>query len=75
MCCWLSLLSQSGVVASHEQRRLFLFPHRRHRKGLINKTFYDNLGRTTKTIENYVDGTPSDSDDRTTLYTYTNIHS
>ena len=34
------------------------------------ETFYDNLGRTTKTIANYVDGTPSNSDDQTTEYTY-----
>jgi len=39
-------------------------------RGLLAKTYYDNLGRTTKTIENYVDGTPSNSDDKTTEYTY-----
>jgi RHS repeat-associated protein len=39
-------------------------------RGLVGKTFYDNLGRTTKTVENYVDGTPSNSDDKTTEYTY-----
>ena len=38
--------------------------------GIVGKTYYDNLGRTTKTIENYVDGTPSDADDKTTEYTY-----
>lgn len=39
-------------------------------KGIKTKTFYDALGRTTKTIEAYADGTPSNADDRTTLYTY-----
>ncbi|MBO0698570.1 MAG: RHS repeat protein, partial [Zavarzinella sp.] len=39
-------------------------------KGLLNKTYYDLLGRTTKTIENYVDGVVSDSDDKTTELTY-----
>ena len=39
-------------------------------KGNVNRTYYDLLGRTTKTIEAYVDGTPSANDDRTTEYTY-----
>ncbi len=45
---------------------------KRHRsaRALSSKTYYDDLGRTTKSIENYVDGTPSDSDDKTTEYTY-----
>ncbi len=38
--------------------------------GLVNRTYYDALGRMTKTIENYVDGTVSDTDDKTTEYTY-----
>src|SRR5262249_29539114 len=39
-------------------------------KGIVGKSYYDNLGQTLKTIENYVDGTPSNSDDKTTEYTY-----
>ncbi len=39
-------------------------------RGLVSKTFYDALGRTTKTIADYVDGTPSTADDQTTSYTY-----
>jgi len=39
-------------------------------KGLLGKTYYDNAGRTTKTIENYVNGTVSDTDDKTVEYTY-----
>jgi RHS repeat-associated protein len=39
-------------------------------KGLLNKTYYDLAGRTTKTIENYVNGTVSDTDDKTVEYTY-----
>src|SRR5262249_631017 len=39
-------------------------------RGIVSKSFYDNLGRTTKTIEAYVDGTPSNADDQTTEYTY-----
>jgi RHS repeat-associated protein len=39
-------------------------------RGLIDKTYYDVAGRTTKTIENYVDGTVSDGDDKTIQYTY-----
>ena len=40
------------------------------RERIVGKTFYDALGRTTKTVEAYVDGTPSDTDDKTTEYTY-----
>jgi YD repeat-containing protein len=39
-------------------------------KGLEARTEYDALGRTTKTIENYVDGTVGDDNDKTTEYTY-----
>jgi RHS repeat-associated protein len=39
-------------------------------RGIINKAFFDLAGRTTKTIENYVNGVVSDSDDKTVEYTY-----
>ncbi len=39
-------------------------------RALVGKMYYDALGRTVKTIENYVDGTPSDQDDKTTEFTY-----
>ncbi|WP_428936901.1 RHS repeat-associated core domain-containing protein [Fontivita pretiosa] len=39
-------------------------------RGKVRKTTYDVLGRVTKTIENYVDGTASNADDRITEYTY-----
>jgi YD repeat-containing protein len=39
-------------------------------RGIVGKTFYDALGRTTKTIEAFVDGTQSDTDDKTTEFTY-----
>jgi RHS repeat-associated protein len=39
-------------------------------RGLLTKTYFDLLGRTTKTIENYVDGVVSDTDDKTTELTY-----
>jgi RHS repeat-associated protein len=35
-----------------------------------NRREYDDAGRVTKTIENYVDGTPSADTDKTTEYTY-----
>jgi RHS repeat-associated protein len=38
--------------------------------GRVMRTTYDALGRTTKTVENYVNGTVSDGDDKTTEYTY-----
>ena len=39
-------------------------------KGLESRTVYDALGRTIKTIANYVDGTVSDNDDKTTEYAF-----
>ena len=41
-------------------------------RGLIARTEYDQAGRRTKTINNYVDGTPSGDSDQTILYAYTN---
>ncbi|HKB01509.1 MAG TPA: hypothetical protein VKD90_04775, partial [Gemmataceae bacterium] len=37
-------------------------------KGRVAKTTYDALGGVTKTIENYIDGVPSDTDDKTIVY-------
>src|SRR5262249_35831445 len=42
-------------------------------RGLVNKTFYNLAGWTTKTVENYVDGTVSDADDKTVEYTYNGL--
>ena len=39
-------------------------------RGIESCTTYDLLGRTVKTIENYVDGMVSDLDDKTTECTY-----
>jgi RHS repeat-associated protein len=39
-------------------------------RGIEDRIFYDNLGRTTKTIEAYADGTPDGGSDRTTEYTF-----
>ncbi len=38
--------------------------------GTVTRFEYDDLGRTLTQIESYIDGTPSDEDDRTTRYTY-----
>jgi RHS repeat-associated protein len=38
--------------------------------GRLHKTYFDLAGRTTKSIENYVNGTVSDTDDKTVEYTY-----
>jgi hypothetical protein len=39
-------------------------------RAIDGKTFYDNLGRTTKTVQDYTNGTPTNSSDKTTEYTY-----
>ena len=41
-------------------------------KALVSRTEFDALGRTTKTIENYVNGTVSDADDEKTAMTNRN---
>ncbi len=42
-------------------------------RSVVSKTTYDMLGRTTKTIEAYTSGTPTDSSDRTTEYTFNGL--
>jgi RHS repeat-associated protein len=39
-------------------------------RGISTRTEYDNLQRTTRTIEAYTDGMPRDTDNRITAYTY-----
>jgi RHS repeat-associated protein len=39
-------------------------------RGIIAKNDYDNLGRTVATIADYTDGTPTDSTNQTTDFTY-----
>ncbi|HUO09004.1 MAG TPA: RHS repeat-associated core domain-containing protein [Phycisphaerae bacterium] len=39
-------------------------------KGISTKTSYDVAGRVTQTTEDYTDGTPTNSTNRTTTYTY-----
>jgi RHS repeat-associated protein len=39
-------------------------------KGLVSRNFYDNLGRATKTVENYTDGVVTNNSNKTVEYTY-----
>jgi RHS repeat-associated protein len=39
-------------------------------QNLRSKNFYDNLGRVTKTVEAFTNGTPTNATDKTTEYTY-----
>jgi RHS repeat-associated protein len=39
-------------------------------RGIQGKQFYDNLGRVSKTVEAYTDGTPTDNTNKTTEYSY-----
>jgi hypothetical protein len=39
-------------------------------RDLVTHTDYDNLGRTIRTIANFVDGIPSNDDDQTTEFQY-----
>ena len=39
-------------------------------KGIVSKAYHDALGRTTKTVANYVTGTPGSGTDVTTEYSY-----
>ena len=42
-------------------------------RGIETRSDFDDLGRRTSLVENYVDGTPSDGDDRTTRWTYNGV--
>ncbi len=39
-------------------------------KGLLTKSTYDNIGRVTKTVEDYTNGTVTDTTNKTTEFTY-----
>jgi YD repeat-containing protein len=39
-------------------------------KGIVNRSYYDNLGRVTKSIQDYTDGTVTNETNATTEYTY-----
>jgi hypothetical protein len=39
-------------------------------RDIVAKSFYDNLGRVTKTIAAYTDGTPTNNTNKTTEFTY-----
>jgi RHS repeat-associated protein len=39
-------------------------------RGVVSRAFFDAAGRTTRTVEHWVDGVPSAADDRTTEYAY-----
>jgi RHS repeat-associated protein len=42
-------------------------------KGFISKAFYDNLGRVTKSVEDYTDGVVTDTSNKTVEYTYDGV--
>jgi YD repeat-containing protein len=62
--------SDTTLVVSHEYNSAGWIEATTDPRGIVSKTFYDNLGRTTKTIEAYTDGVPSNSDDKTTEFSY-----
>ncbi len=39
-------------------------------RGIVTQSYFDALGRTTETIADYTDGTPTSSSNQTTTYTY-----
>ena len=39
-------------------------------RGIVEKEYYDNLGRVTEDIQDYTDGTVTDDSNKTTEYTY-----
>src|SRR5207245_4900872 len=39
-------------------------------RGIVQKNFYDNLGRLTKTVQAHTDGNPTNNSNKTTEYTY-----
>jgi RHS repeat-associated protein len=39
-------------------------------RGIVQKNYYDNLGRTTKSIDDFTDGNPTNNTNKTTEFTY-----
>jgi RHS repeat-associated protein len=62
--------SDSVLVTGYEYNTAGWLSDTTDPRGLLDKTSYDLAGQTIKTIENYVDGTVSDADDKTTEFTF-----
>jgi len=62
--------SDTALVTSYGYNAAGLVETTTDPRGIVSKQYYDNLGQTIKTIQAYVDGTPSNADDKTTEYTY-----
>jgi RHS repeat-associated protein len=62
--------SDSALVTDYGYNAAGLLESTTDPKGLVSKSFYDLAGRVTKKVEDYVDGTVSDSDDKTVEYAY-----
>ena len=42
-------------------------------RALVSRSYADALGRTVRTVENFVDGAVADADDKTTNFTYNSV--
>jgi RHS repeat-associated protein len=62
--------SDSVLVTSYEYNGAGWVEDTVDPRGIDTRTEYDGLGRTTRTIQNYTDGVPTNSSNRTTAYTY-----
>lgn len=62
--------SDTALVSSYGYDLAGLLTSVQDAKGIVGRTFYDGLGRVRQTVENYVDGVPSNGDDQTTEFAY-----
>jgi YD repeat-containing protein len=62
--------SATALITSYAYNDMGLVQDVTDPQGIVNRTLYDNLGRTTKTIQNYTDGTETAESNITTEYGY-----
>jgi YD repeat-containing protein len=62
--------SPTVLVTSYAYNSMGLVQDVTDPMGIVQRTLYDNLGRTTKTIQDYTGGTPGNENDVATEYGY-----
>jgi len=65
--------SNTVLVTSYGYNSAGLLSEVTDPKGILGKLYYDLVGRATKSIENYVNGTVSDTDDKTVEFEYNGV--
>ncbi len=65
--------SNTALVTSYAYAASGLLQEVTDPKGLVTRNTYDNLGRVTKLVENYTNGTVTDTSNKTTDFAYNSV--